>query len=148
MNVGDAINQLLQERQESVSALAGKIGVPQPTIYRIVMGESKNPKLENIEKIAKYFGVHPYALARGEIVAAEGRGTTYPTPSSPINDPQVFISPEVQQLITYFNGLTASQREAILATVKAQADHNQALLLELSGAPPVTQPQGKVRRSA
>jgi transcriptional regulator with XRE-family HTH domain len=50
-------------------------GVPQPTIHRIMTGESQSPRQKNIDKISKALGVSPGWLWTGksESVAAEDR---------------------------------------------------------------------------
>lgn len=53
---------LLREHRISENQLAKAIGVPQPTINRIVKGESREPRSSNLNAIASYFGVDPHAL--------------------------------------------------------------------------------------
>ncbi|WP_070281930.1 helix-turn-helix transcriptional regulator [Janthinobacterium sp. MP5059B] len=38
-------------------ALASETGVPQPTIFRILTGESDDPRTKTLQPLAKYFGV-------------------------------------------------------------------------------------------
>ena len=57
MNISEAINKLMSERKENSYSLAKKVHIPQPTIYSITTGQTLEPKQENIDKLAKYFGV-------------------------------------------------------------------------------------------
>lgn len=53
MHIGERIFAEMTSRGWSEGELARQAGVTQPTIHRIITGESKAPKRENIEKIAK-----------------------------------------------------------------------------------------------
>lgn len=61
MHIGQVITYLLEQKADkgeviSDNLLAERSGVPQPTISRIRTGESKDPRRNNIEKIAKALG--------------------------------------------------------------------------------------------
>lgn len=47
---------LLNSAGISVTELASRIGVPQPTVYRIANAQVANPVRKNVEAIARYFG--------------------------------------------------------------------------------------------
>lgn len=47
---------LMAKREMSQYTLAGKSGVPQPTIQRILSGETQNPKIETLRNLAKVLG--------------------------------------------------------------------------------------------
>lgn len=53
MHIGDRIFSEMSLRGWSEGELARQANITQPTIHRIITGESKAPKRENIEKIAK-----------------------------------------------------------------------------------------------
>lgn len=53
MHIGDRIFSEMGSKGWSEGELARQANVTQPTIHRIITGESKAPKRENIEKIAK-----------------------------------------------------------------------------------------------
>ncbi|ETF06904.1 LexA family protein [Pseudomonas moraviensis] len=53
MHIGDRIAAEMAAKGWSEGELARRAGVTQPTVHRIISGESKSPKRENIEKIAK-----------------------------------------------------------------------------------------------
>lgn len=58
MHIGDRIFSEMTARGWSEGELARQAGLKQPTVHRIISGESKSPKRENIEKIAKALRVH------------------------------------------------------------------------------------------
>lgn len=56
MAIGDRIAELMRDRDWSEGELSRQSGVPQPTIHRIITGDSQSPRQQNVEKIAKAFG--------------------------------------------------------------------------------------------
>lgn len=55
--IGDRIALRLTTKEWSEGELSRRSGVPQPTIHRIITGESKSPRHGNVELIAKALGV-------------------------------------------------------------------------------------------
>lgn len=49
----------MDKHGENPHSLANKSKVTQPTIFRILSGDSKEPRRSNVEKLAKFFGVKP-----------------------------------------------------------------------------------------
>lgn len=47
----------MAERNWSEGQLSRRSGVKQPTIHRIIVGDSKEPRRSNLEKIARAFGL-------------------------------------------------------------------------------------------
>jgi len=66
MKIGERLAALMSERGLSEGELGRRSGVSQPTIHRIVTGESKNPRQDNVEGIAKALGVSAAWLWSGE----------------------------------------------------------------------------------
>lgn len=63
---GKIIQRLMASRgPDSEAELARRAGVKQPTLHRIIAGESKDPKNENLEPIARYYQLTVSQL-RGE----------------------------------------------------------------------------------
>lgn len=54
--------------------LAQLTGVPQPTIHRIVNGESEDPKTATVKPLASYFGISVDELRGSKIDAKEHTG--------------------------------------------------------------------------
>lgn len=57
MNVRTNLERLIAERDTNATALAEATGVPQPTIHRILTGETADPRTKTLEPLARYFGV-------------------------------------------------------------------------------------------
>lgn len=57
MKVSESLKKLLNESGENPNSLSIKVGIPQPTIFRMLSGETVEPRRSNLEKIAKFFGV-------------------------------------------------------------------------------------------
>ncbi|KGQ25841.1 XRE family transcriptional regulator [Gallibacterium anatis] len=62
--LADRLKSLLIEKNISQADLARDVGVAQPTIFKIVNGDTRNPK--NIVEIANALGVDPHWLKTGE----------------------------------------------------------------------------------
>lgn len=68
---GQLIGQLLTTKQQekgwSEGELARRSGVSQPTVHRILKGESDNPRIDNVTKIARALGIDGAALLAGKL---------------------------------------------------------------------------------
>lgn len=56
--------RLMQERLsrtalKDLTPVSLKTGVPVPTLYKIARGETKNPRVQTVEKITKYYRENP-----------------------------------------------------------------------------------------
>lgn len=51
------LKRLMEEQGVSQYALAARAGVPQPTIQRILSGETRNPKMDTIRQLLSALGV-------------------------------------------------------------------------------------------
>ena len=76
--VADRLAQALADRGWSENELARQSGVPQPTIHRIITGESKSPRTGNLEKLANALGISIVQLTYGSAV-----GQTYDSSPKP-----------------------------------------------------------------
>lgn len=61
------LQYLLGTHGTNPTALAAATGVTQPTIHRILTGESRDPRTQNLEKIASYFNVTAEQLRSSDI---------------------------------------------------------------------------------
>jgi SOS-response transcriptional repressor LexA len=55
--LNEVLNRLLFQKQIRVTELARKTGVSQPTLQRMVTGNSENPHVSSLKPIADYFNV-------------------------------------------------------------------------------------------
>lgn len=65
MSIADRLRRLLMEKQWSEGELARRSGVPQPTINRILSGESNSPRKPTVMALARALGVTPMWLLFG-----------------------------------------------------------------------------------
>lgn len=57
IKLADILKQLLDTERMTVSQLARAVNVPQPTLNTLLLGQTKNPKIETLLPIAKYFNI-------------------------------------------------------------------------------------------
>ena len=57
MGLRENLKALMDTAGENPHSLAAKTNVTQPTIFRILSGDSKDPRRSNIEKLARFFGL-------------------------------------------------------------------------------------------
>lgn len=62
MAIADTLKRLMTERGVTGYALSEATKIPQPTIHRILTGESADPKTKTLEPIARYFGLTVSAM--------------------------------------------------------------------------------------
>lgn len=65
-SLGDRVASLMREKGWSEGELARRAGLKQPTVHRIIAGESKDPRHENVEKLAFTLGTTTEWLRKGE----------------------------------------------------------------------------------
>lgn len=71
MKIGDRIAKEMAEKGWTEGELSRRSGVTQPTIHRIITGESASPRQGNVESIAKALGVSTAYLWKGEITSLD-----------------------------------------------------------------------------
>ncbi len=64
--IGQLLATKLREKGWSEGELARRAGVPQPTTHRILAGESKSPRIDNVSNLAKALGLDAAALLGGK----------------------------------------------------------------------------------
>lgn len=57
MEIRYVLKKLIEENNESPYSLSLKVGVTQPTIHRIITGETPEPKDGTVTKLSRFFGV-------------------------------------------------------------------------------------------
>ena len=57
MSLGQAINELAEEKNITKYRICKNSGIPQTTLSEIASGKNLNPTIDTIEKIAKGIGV-------------------------------------------------------------------------------------------
>lgn len=117
--LSDILESLIREHPQLLkkdgsinqNAVARFTGVNQPTIKRMLDGESGQPRADNIEKLARSFGCSQ-AVIRGEAPISPSYSPKAPTPeTTPSIDPEKLWEmyqslPEDAQKMVYQNMLT------------------------------------------
>lgn len=57
MNISKTLKQLMAEHKLNTMELARRTGIGQPVIYRLISGETDNPKIITLCSLADYFGI-------------------------------------------------------------------------------------------
>jgi len=89
MSLKDNLKRLMDGAGVSQNGLADATKVPQPTIFRILQGESRDPRNSTLKPIADYFGI-TVAQLRGdehmplELPVAKWERPAMPVPGTPI----------------------------------------------------------------
>lgn len=81
------LRRLMASRGETQYSLAEKTGVPQPTIQRILSGETRNPKIDTLQKLADQLGAElllPQTTADRLVMARDSKSCS--TSASTVND--------------------------------------------------------------
>lgn len=79
------IEFLIGKRNITPTALADATKVPQPTIHRILSGESRDPKTSTLQPLAQYFGVTVSDLRDKDLSLGSGLVAAQPTASYHVN---------------------------------------------------------------
>lgn len=60
--LSDILSRLMFERKIKTAELARQVGIPQPTLHRMVTGVSPNPHKSSLEPLAEFFNITPDQL--------------------------------------------------------------------------------------
>lgn len=97
MSIGDRVAAKMAEQGWSEGELSRRSKVPQPTVHRIITGESKSPRQSNIDSIAKALGVAVEFLWYGgeakSMPPAEVRSTVADYTAAALVDDRFIIIP-------------------------------------------------------
>ena len=77
MAIKDTLKALMEQRGISQNELGEKTKVPQPTIFRILSGESKDPRHSTVKPIADFFGVTVAQLRGDDPMCVSDQGRKY-----------------------------------------------------------------------
>jgi transcriptional regulator with XRE-family HTH domain len=78
--LSSTLKYLLNEANISEAELARRTGIAQPMVNRLATGKNKNPKLETLKPIAKYFSItFSQLLGEEELPSTELRSNQYTT---------------------------------------------------------------------
>lgn len=107
-SVAEILSRLMQQHEVSENALARATGVHQPTIHRILTGESSDPKTGSLRPLADYFGISVAQLRGDE-----------PLQGLPV--PGQSCSGTEREFISQFHQLSGEEQRVIRSAVAALA---------------------------
>jgi phage repressor protein C with HTH and peptisase S24 domain len=111
MKIGERTEAEMKRREWSEAELARRASITQPTVHRIIKGESKNPRQDNIQAIAKAFGCSAEWLWTGTGKAPSGIDASQE--SSPAGAAAIVL----EMLKKHGKGLTEEARQKICTAV-------------------------------
>jgi hypothetical protein len=142
MNIAEILRALMNRtlidgKPISENRLADETKVPQPTIHRILVGESKDPKTSTVRKLADYWeltvaqlrGEEPLPLSFNSLTTSED--TLSPLASgTPGSAPE--LTPKQAILLNHFEALTEEQQGKLLRELEETKQRNEAIFEALS----------------
>lgn len=69
MHPKELLRQLMTENAISENELARRTGLKQPTIHRILSGETRDPRRRTLQPLADFFGIDVESFYTGEVAA-------------------------------------------------------------------------------
>lgn len=117
MTIRQTLRKLMEDRGENPHSLAAKSGVTQPTIFRILSGDSKDPRRSNIEKLARFFGV-PVEQMYGK----ESKGVRQHDPVPYLVKTQEMLTKDEKTLLDGFRVADEKDRQQILWLARRAAE--------------------------
>ncbi|MCG9054413.1 helix-turn-helix domain-containing protein [Laribacter hongkongensis] len=126
MAIKDTLKALMEQRGITQNELGEKTKVPQPTIFRILSGESKDPRHSTVKPLADFFGVTVAQLRGDDPMEEDGHNkklrpiSVWDQETDLPNDEYVFL-PSLSVKLSAGNGCVAwevdekGQRQAFTA---------------------------------
>lgn len=121
--------QWLMGEKISPYALAAATGVPQPTIFRILTGESDDPRTKTLQPLAAYFGLTVADLRDRDFQAFEAEHIVPITPESFEKPPTLSVR-EVEWL-ALLTHLGSDDIAEFTELIRARQERNIRLIEEL-----------------
>ena len=100
-----------------------KTKVPQPTIHRILKGESADPRTNTVKPLAKFFGITVEELRERDLTAEA---------SAPEKTQYIAKTSEEKALLKLFRNLTEDQQKQVLESLEQTTQQNLELWQQLS----------------
>lgn len=107
----------MRERGVSGYALSEATKIPQPTIHRILKGESQDPKTKTLEPIARYFGLTVSAMRDDKTPENLPKQVGNELCSPPNTSFGVNLSPDLIQIIKWYQAMGPRNRARAMAQI-------------------------------
>jgi transcriptional regulator with XRE-family HTH domain len=111
VKIGENLRKEMDRQGVTEYALGKRSGVPQPTIHRILTGESRNPKARTLDRLARTLGMSHDDLVRGEPRR----------PGLPVRDETPAYDPETLRVAQAIQSLPPKSRVALQTVLDAFA---------------------------
>lgn len=110
---------LMNARQVNAYDLQNAVGVNQPTIHRILTGESQDPRTSTLKPLADYFGVTVNELRESNLSGDENLDK---------KEPPILLSSEEKDFLFLLRALTELQRKKLMQDMQAIKNENDAIV--------------------
>lgn len=113
LDIADRLAQLMREKEFTQSSLSRASGVPQPTINRILVRVTRDPRRESVVKLANCFNVSPeflYCSARAE----ESSQSKLEVGKTSVEKYRLNTAEPVESIYRQVEALNPAQREKIV----------------------------------
>lgn len=110
------LKYLLDREGMNAYELAGKTNVPQPTIHRILSGESRDPRTQTVKPIADYFGVSVSDMKEKELANSDW--------IRPTEQRRIRLTEREESMIIKFRSLLDEQQAEIEEEITSKARNN------------------------
>lgn len=112
-------------------ALASETGVPQPTIFRILTGESNDPRTKTLQPLANYFGVSVAALRDQDLSSAHNE--LIELVDDHAKSDRVKLDDRQREWLELLNHLGSDDVAEFSSLIRSRQERNVRLLEELKG---------------
>lgn len=113
LDIADRLAQLMREKEFTQSSLSRASGVPQPTINRILVRVTRDPRRESVVKLANCFNVSPeflYGAARAE----EASHSKFEVAKTSVEKYRLNTVEPVESIYRQVEALNPAQREKLV----------------------------------
>ena len=113
LDIADQLAQLMREKEFTQSSLSRASGVPQPTINRILVRVTRDPRRESVVKLANCFNVSSeflYGSARGE----ESSQSKFEVAKTSVEKYPLNMMEPVESIYKQVEALNPAQREKLV----------------------------------
>ena len=113
MAISDVLTKLMADNGENPHSVAAKTGLKQPTVYRIAKGETRDPRRNAVEALAKFFGLSVDEMHGISPMRNTGQGTT-PQPTQQ-------LPPDEVALLASYRALPEKERQRAIIDLDYKA---------------------------
>lgn len=110
---------LMNSRQVNAHNLQDAVGVNQPTIHRILTGESQDPRTSTLKPLADFFGVTVNDLREKNLSGDENLEK---------KEPPILLSEEEKSFLLLLRALTEPQRKKLMQDMQTIKNENDAIV--------------------